>query len=405
MHLPSIRRLANLAASTLMVIGSATTVSSTASSQERGITPTEIVIGAIGALTGPLSFIGTPGRDGMTLAFNEINARGGVCGRKLRLQFEHASTPAESLAAVKKLVEQDKVFILVLASGSTGAAAAADYVREVGMPTYNLVASTPIIREPFSKNVFHGAVIPVEFASQHLISMFYDDGHSPKKIGVLSGTYAYPQATLTAVEQVLKAKKLDYVVQQFDQSARDFTSQLVALSRQNVDSILVIGSFSEAGFAIKQAREMGMPTIRWVIDGTAVSRAIIPIIGNADGIRGYFNVPYFPGQNAQIREFESRLKTLLGSIPQGRPTNYDMIAYGSAYVMALAVEATDCQLSRSRLLEAWSTLKDAAPPKLGGLDVFFPESFTPTDHQGNYRLGATRVKNGEWEVYRVLERP
>ncbi len=375
-----------------------------AHAQEAGVSATEITIGAIGALTGPLAFIGTPGRDGMTLGFNEIN-KDGVCGRKLRLQFEHASTPAESLAAVKKLAEQDKAFILVLASGSTGAAAAADYVREVGVPTYNLYGSTPIIREPFAKNVFHGAIVPVEVASRDLISMFYDEGYLPKKFGILAGTYAFPQATLKAVEDVLKEKKANYIVEQFDQSARDFTSQLVSLTRAQVDAVLILGSFSEAGFAIKQARELGLSNVRWVLDGSAVSRAIIPIIGNADGIRGYFNTPYFPGQSESVREFENRLKTLLGSMPQGRPNNYDMIAYGSAYVMALALQGTGCQLTREKLLDAWSHLQAAGPTKLGGLDVTFPESFTPTDHQGNFRLGAAIVKNGQWEVYRVLDKP
>jgi branched-chain amino acid transport system substrate-binding protein len=373
--------------------------------QEAGVSATEITVGAIGALTGPLAFIGTPGRDGMTLGFNEINERGGVCGRKLRLAFEHASSPAESLAAVKKLVEQVKVFALVLASGSTGAAAAADYVREIGVPTYNLYGSTPIIREPFSRNVFHGAIVPVEVSSRGLVGMFYDGGYTPKKFGILAGTYAFPQATLKAVEEVLKERKASYAVEQFDQSARDFTSQLVSFTRQQVDSILILGSFSEAGFAIKQARELGLSNVRWVLDGSAVSRAIIPIIGNADGIRGYFNVPYFPGQTPSVREFESRLKAYLGSMPQGRPNNYDMIAYGSAYVVALATQATGCELTRAKLLDAWSNLKDAGPTKLGGLDVTFPESYTPTDHQGNYRLGAAIVKNGEWEVYRVIEKP
>jgi branched-chain amino acid transport system substrate-binding protein len=37
--------------------------------------------------------------------------------------------------------------------------------------------------------------------------------------------------------------------------------------------------------------------------------------------------------------------------------------------------------------------------------VSFPESFTPTDHQGNYRLGAAVVKDGKWQVYRVIEKP
>lgn len=390
-----------------MAAGVALTASlpSAAQAQVNGVTPTEISVGAIGALTGPLAFIGAPARDSLSMAFDEINAKGGVCGRKLRLDFEPASSPAESIAAAKKLVEGDKVFIFVLASGSTGAAAAADYVRQVGVPTYNLYGSTPIIRNPFAKNVFNGAVVPVEVSAAALIEMFNDGGYTPKKYGILAGTYAFPQATLKAAEDILKRKKADFTVEQFDIGARDFTSQLVSLQRQNVDSVLLLGSFSEAGFAIKQAREMGMTNIRWVADGSAVSSAIVPILGNADGIRGYYNAPAFPGQTPATREFEARLKKFLGSLPQGRPSIYDLIGYGSGYVVAEAIQATHCQLTRDNLINAWSHLKDAGPTKLGGLDVTFPESYTPTDHQGVYRIGAAIIKDGKWQVYRVINKP
>ena len=391
-------------AAALAGIGSVAFVS-LAGAQQNGITPSEISIGAIGALTGPLAFIGAPGRDSMSLAFDEINAKGGVCGRKLRLGFEHASSPAESIAAVKKLVEQDKVFILVLASGSTGAAAAADYVRQAGVPTYNLYGSTPIIRNPFAENVFHGAVVPVEVSAAALISMFHDDGYTPKKFGILAGTYAFPQATLKAAQDILRQKGADFAVEQFDIGARDFTSQLVSLQRRGIDSVLVLGSFSEAGFAIKQAREMGLANVRWVVVGSAVSTAIIPILGNADGIRGYYNAPAFPGQTPATREFEARLSKHLGSLPQGRPSVYDLIGYGSGYVVAEAIKATNCELTRANLINAWSNLKDAGPTKLGGLDITFPESYTPTDHQGVYRIGAAIVKGGQWQVYRVIDRP
>ena len=391
-------------AAALAGIGSVAFVS-LAGAQQNGITPSEISISAIGALTGPLAFIGAPGRDSMSLAFDEINAKGGVCGRKLRLGFEHASSPAESIAAVKKLVEQDKVFILVLASGSTGAAAAADYVRQAGVPTYNLYGSTPIIRNPFAENVFHGAVVPVEVSAAALISMFHDDGYTPKKFGILAGTYAFPQATLKAAQDILRQKGADFAVEQFDIGARDFTSQLVSLQRRGIDSVLVLGSFSEAGFAIKQAREMGLANVRWVVDGSAVSTAIIPILGNADGIRGYYNAPAFPGQTPATREFEARLSKHLGSLPQGRPSVYDLIGYGSGYVVAEAIKATNCELTRANLINAWSNLKDAGPTKLGGLDITFPESYTPTDHQGVYRIGAAIVKGGQWQVYRVIDRP
>ena len=396
-----LRSVVAIAAAIGLVAGSLSGVAAA----EDGITPTEISVGAIGALTGPLAFIGTPGRDSMMMAFDEINAQGGVCGRKLHLQFEHASSPAESLAAVKKLVEEDKVFILVLASGSTGAAAAADYVRQEGVPTYNLYGSTPIIRNPFAKNVFNGAVVPAEVSAAALISMFYDGGYTPKKFGILAGTYAFPQATLKAAEAIFKQKKIDYTLEQFDLGARDFTSQLVSLARQKVDSVLLLGSFSEAGFAIKQAREMGLANVRWVLDGSAVSTAILPILGNADGLRGYYNAPAFPGQTPATREFEARLKKFLGSMPQGRPSIYDLIGYGSGYVVAEAIKATNCQLTRDNLINAWSHLQDASPTVMGGLDVTFPESYTPTDHQGVYRIGAAIVKDGKWQAYRVIDKP
>ncbi len=374
---------------------------------EDGVTNDEIVVGAIGALTGPLAFVGAPGRDGLSIGFDEINKKGGVNGRKLRMIFEHASSPAESIAAVKKLVEQDKVFILILASGSTGAAAAADYVRQTGVPTYNLFGSTPIIRNPFAANVFHGAIVTIDNAALALISQIYDGGYQAKKIGVLAGTYAFPQATLKAVEEAMKTKKIDYVVEQFDQSARDYTSQLVSFAKAKVDAILILGSFSEAGFAIKQAKDMGMKDVRFVVDGSAVNRAIVPIIGDADGIRGYFNGPYFPGQNAKpIQDFEATLKAFLGgAMPQGRPNAYDVIGYGSAFVVAQAIQGAGKSPTRQSLIDAWSNLKDAGPARMGGFPITFPESFTASDHQGNKSLGGTIVKDGEWSVVRIITGP
>ena len=64
-------------------------------------------------------------------------------------------------------------------------------------------------------------------------------------------------------------------------------------------------------------------------------------------------------------------------MPQGRPNIYDMTGYGSAYVMAEAIQATGCQLTRAKLLDAWSHLSDAGPTKLGGLERPFPRASPP----------------------------
>ena len=199
----------------------------------------------------------------MQLAMEKINEAGGINGRKLRLIYEHASTPAELVAAAKKLVENDKVFVLVIASGSTGAAAAADYVRSAQIPTYNTVGATPIIRDPFARNVFHGTIPPASVTGQAMIDIGFQAVPNATKVGVLAGTYAFPQSHLAEIKPRLEqARRMEVVVEQFDAAASDFTAQLVSFARQRVQVVLILGSFTEAGFAIKQAPEKGLTDVQ-----------------------------------------------------------------------------------------------------------------------------------------------
>lgn len=368
----------------------------------QGVTDKEIVIGALGQLTGPFAFIGAPGRDNMQLAVDKLNEAGGINGRRLRLIYEHASTPAESVAAAKKLVENDRVFVLVIASGSTGAAAAADYVRAAKIPTYNTVGATPIIRNPFARNIFHSTIPEASITGQAMIDIAFQAVPNAKKVGVLAGTYAFPQSHLAEIKPRLAQRSgIETVVEQFDAAASDFTAQLISFARQKVEVVLILGSFTEAGFAIKQAPEKGLTNVRYVLDGSAVNNAIIPIIGpeNAQITWGYFNAPYFPTQDdGPMPEYRKLLVSKIGSLPQGRPNIYDLIGYGSTYVLAQVLQKTGRDLSWERLINTWETIKDAKPSDLKGLDVIFPETFTPTDHQGNKKVSSARIVDNSWRV-------
>ena len=368
----------------------------------QGVTDKEIVIGALGQLTGPFAFIGAPGRDNMQLAVDKLNEAGGINGRRLRLIYEHASTPAELVAAAKKLVENDRVFVLVIASGSTGAAAAADYVRAAKIPTYNTVGATPIIRNPFARNIFHSTIPEASITGQAMIDIAFQAVPNAKKVGVLAGTYAFPQSHLAEIKPRLAQRSgIETVVEQFDAAASDFTAQLISFARQKVEVVLILGSFTEAGFAIKQAPEKGLTNVRYVLDGSAVNNAIIPIIGpeNAQITWGYFNAPYFPTQDdGPMPEYRKLLVSKIGSLPQGRPNIYDLIGYGSTYVLAQVLQKTGRDLSWERLINTWETIKDAKPSDLKGLDVIFPETFTPTDHQGNKKVSSARIVDNSWRV-------
>jgi len=369
----------------------------------QGVTDNEILIGALGQLNGPFAFIGVPGRDNMQMTIDKLNAEGGINGRKLKLLFEQASTPAESVAAAKKLIEDDKVFVLVIATGSTGAAAAADYVRAAKIPTYNTVGATPIIREPFARNVFHGTIPPASITGQALIDIGFKAAPKATKIGVLAGTYAFPQSHLAEIKPRLEKRGgLEVFVEQFDAASTDYTAQLVSFARHQVELVIILGSFKEAGFAIKQAPEKGVTDAIFVVDGSAVNNAIVPIIGpeNTKNVRGYFNAPYFTTQDdPPIAGYRKLLiEKYGGTLPQGRPNIYDLIGYGSTYVLAQVLKKAGRDLSWDAVIGAWETIKDAKPSDLGGYDVIFPETVTPTDHQGNKKVASAKIVNGMWQV-------
>jgi branched-chain amino acid transport system substrate-binding protein len=367
----------------------------------QGVTDNEILIGGLGQLTGPFAFIGAPGRDGMQLAIDEINKAGPINGRKLKLTFEHAATPAESVAAAKKLNESDKVFVLVIASGSTGAAAAADYVRSAAIPTYNIFGATPIIRNPFARNVFHGSMPAPEVSGGGMIDEAFKAVPGAKKVGILAGTYPFPQSNLKAIQPLLEKRGVDVVVEQFDAAASDFTAQLISFARQRVSVIMILGTFTEAGFAIKQAPEKGLTDVAWVVDGSATNDAIIPIIGkeNTTKVTGYYNAPYFPTQTDEPMKNFIRIWTAkYGNPPQGRPNLYDIVGYGCTYVMAQAIKNAGRDLSWDSLMDSWEKLKNAKASDLGGYDVTFPESITSTDHQGNKLIGPSRIVDSKWKV-------
>ena len=84
-----------------------------------GISATEIVIGTHQDLSGPIKGWGVPVANGMKMAAEEINAAGGINGRKIRLVVEDSGyDPKKAVLASQKLIERDKIFAMVGPMGS-----------------------------------------------------------------------------------------------------------------------------------------------------------------------------------------------------------------------------------------------------------------------------------------------
>src|SRR5258706_4724800 len=98
-----------------------------------GISATEIVIGTHQDLSGPIKGWGVPVSNGMKMAVEEINAAGGVEGRKIKLVIEDSGyDPKRAVLATQKMVERDKIFSMVGPMGSPTVLAAQDILFDAG---------------------------------------------------------------------------------------------------------------------------------------------------------------------------------------------------------------------------------------------------------------------------------
>src|SRR4051812_26913901 len=114
-----------------------------------------VKVGMSGPFSGGLSLLGQSVRDGVEVAFAEINDQGGVSGRKLQFIAEDdAYEPMRTIASARKLVEQDKVVALLAVTGTAPSAALLPFVTESKTPLLFPYAFSHSLTTPVNKHVF-----------------------------------------------------------------------------------------------------------------------------------------------------------------------------------------------------------------------------------------------------------
>jgi len=363
--------------------------------QQQGVTADTVTIGAFGPITGPAAYIGLAGRDGMNLAIKEINAAGGIHGRKIVPVFEDdAHSPTRALAAVKKLVEQDKVFAVMSVGGSNATVGAVDYVKEKGIVMYVSIASAPPVTWPFAKNLFRGGT--TETARYGELYAEYLAGNAKnKRIAIMHGREEYPRnegdATIAKLKSWFDMAPVARV--EFNINDKDFTSQLIEVQKSNPDVIAFFGNPAEAAIAMRQARELGIKQPFFVGSNMVDPSLVTAARTNAEGVTGFSLIPYLPGSTgAEIKTWEANWRKEYPSAPAGRPNNFDLLAYGDMHVLAEGMRRAGKNLTTESLIKGLEGIKDY---RVGA--VATPRTFATNHHIGNLTLVPMTVKGGQWE--------
>jgi branched-chain amino acid transport system substrate-binding protein len=242
----------------------------------------EILVGEYGSLTGGIATFGISTRDGSQQAFDEINAAGGVLGKKIRLMVEDdQSKPEEVGTVVTKLINQAHVTSMLGHVASSYSLAAAPICQANKVPMITPSSTNPrvtqigdyIFRVCFMDN-FQGAVM----------AKFAWDTLKAKRVAILVDIRNDYSVGLQGVfREQFKSRGGQIVAEQsFSQGDSDFHAQLTQIKSTNPDAIYVPGYYTEVGTIAHQAKELGLnapllggdgwdsPKL-WEIGGTALN--------------------------------------------------------------------------------------------------------------------------------------
>lgn len=207
---------------------------------EPGLTNTTIKIGMFGPMTGTNS-VGSLTVVGASAIYKNINDQGGIHGRKIELIVEDdACDPNKTIAAVKKLISQDEVFMIHggWCSG-TVLAAKPDILRQPTMPFMVLGAASAAISTPVEANIFQ-PVATTNTVAKAMVDFALSKPEA-KRIAIISHSDEWGKSHLDPILSSLKAAGIEPVETVYlERGAADATSQILRIRTAKPDFVLAV---------------------------------------------------------------------------------------------------------------------------------------------------------------------
>ncbi len=274
----------------------------------------EIVIGEFAPLTGATASYGQSTDAGLKLAIEEINKKGGVLGKKIRIVVEdNQSKPEESALAVSKLISRDKVCAVIGEVASSRTLAAAPIAQAAKIPLITPGSTNPAVTQ---KGDYIFRVCFLDSFQGRAIAKFATETLKLKKVAILKDVkndYSIGLSDFFAAAFTEMGGEVT-VVQAYSEGDRDFKAQLTAIKAKSPQAIIVPGYYTEVALIVKSARELGI-TVPFLGGDGWDSAKLLEIGGSA--LNGcYFSNHYSPDADIpEVKAFVSAYKAKYGKTP------------------------------------------------------------------------------------------
>lgn len=360
-----------------------------------GVTDTEIRIGVHLSLSGPASFVGQGARVGIALAESEINAKGGINGRRLVFTYvDDRGSPDGGVTAARKLVDEENMFIVLGAGTSTATVPVLPYFERNGVPYYVSLASDPQVMGKFRRNVYSGAT-STQIVWGQSMAKFVADNLKPKRVAMMLCDQAHCISGGPLVRGFLQNGGAEVSTTTYNSGDTDFTGQIQQIKSVNPDVIFIYGLASDGGRILPQIRRAGI-TAQIVGDPALGDPSVARMAGAAaENFYTFWSggTQFIDDKTGPMGQWLASLDKMKIDRPANTPNTYSTMLYADVYVLAEAIRLAGKNLTRETLMNNLDTkingfVAGKTPEWSFASAVGFPRTFTPSDHLGNRQLQA-----------------
>jgi branched-chain amino acid transport system substrate-binding protein len=332
-----------------------------------GLTDTEITIGLFGPLSGPLVGYGIDPINAAKMWYDDINKKGGVHGRKIKLVIEDDKCTANDLVAVvKKLVTVDNVFMLHGGSCTAALTAAQEYINREKVPYAMLNAAgdnavIPPLRYTFG--AFHGTqrVYAAALAGYAINEL------KVKRAAVIVHDDDYGKANLATTQAILEANKVEVVAaERIDPRITDVTAPMLKIRAAKPDVILSGAYPAPAVLIAQKYGEYGMTSVPLMqaVQGIPTPSVFAKNVGNPAALENFYHGWSFTdvGDEAIKKKYADMYKA---AYPDREVGPFMITGLPSAIAVAAALEKAGRNLTRESFVAAMESL-DIKPEIMAG---------------------------------------
>lgn len=336
-----------------------------------------IKIGTLFSATGPVGFIGDPEQKAVELLAKQVNASGGINGRTIELvSYDDASDPARTSTLTKRLIESDKVDLLIGGTITPLSMAMIPTVERAKIPYISVGGGLPIV-DPVKKWVFKTPHTDRQVAMRLLQDM-KERGHT--KVGLVSETSGFGQSGRKEILDHAAGYGITIVAdEKYGPKDTDITPQLTAVKgTQGIQAVLIFcGAGTSPSMAVKNYARLGIK-LPLYLPHAVVNQEFLKLTGSAsEGARmptAIFVVPEaVPASDPQkpvIDAFYSNYEKAFHE----KPSPFAGNSYDALLIAIDAIKRAG-STDKAKVRQAIEETKN-----LPGLNGVF--TMSPTDHHG-----------------------